>query len=404
MSLDSLPFLYFNLCGEMMYILQQRLFAQAVELDKAKTVLNEVACAMFDATMVDEVFKLQEQYTLPAARMMFEELAHASIMRLDATSLDKLYDLMVMGVKYQLTLCEQPRELLDITSNHLNSVRYLIADCAPGLVKLEGVLARFKKRYGAYKDAEFQRIRQSLFLFFQDKRTRVSLFLEDKLQSSDATFFLPASGPLPKGFDVPGTVRYFGLSGSEELSDMLKHPWKSSPRSSTKTITDLGLNLYRSRTKCPADPPLLGEGARRKSESKLKGLSEEEMTKKAREEVDALGRIMGTRRSSQPASNSTVETFKINLFSDGAFFDPNYKDDSSNQRLSRSSIGSNGKSITIDASRGSSLTPEMLRILDSFSIEARRKPKEIEGGLAIGSDEEDEEDIDDLLDLMDIAG
>ena len=33
---------------------------------------------------------------------MFDKLAHASIMRLNSNSMDKLYDLMTMAVKYQV--------------------------------------------------------------------------------------------------------------------------------------------------------------------------------------------------------------------------------------------------------------------------------------------------------------
>ena len=37
-------------------------------------------------------------------KAMFEKLAHASIMRLNPASMDKLYDLMTMAVKHQVTL------------------------------------------------------------------------------------------------------------------------------------------------------------------------------------------------------------------------------------------------------------------------------------------------------------
>ena len=33
---------------------------------------------------------------------MFDKLAHASIMKLNSNSMDKLYDLMTMAVKYQV--------------------------------------------------------------------------------------------------------------------------------------------------------------------------------------------------------------------------------------------------------------------------------------------------------------
>jgi hypothetical protein len=37
-------------------------------------------------------------------KAMFEKLAHASIMRLNPASMDKLYDLMTMAVKHQVPL------------------------------------------------------------------------------------------------------------------------------------------------------------------------------------------------------------------------------------------------------------------------------------------------------------
>ena len=36
-------------------------------------------------------------------KAMFDKLAHASIMRLNAASMDKLYDLMTMAVKHQVS-------------------------------------------------------------------------------------------------------------------------------------------------------------------------------------------------------------------------------------------------------------------------------------------------------------
>ena len=40
-------------------------------------------------------------------------------MRLSESSMEKLYDLMTMGFKYQLVCCSHPGELLTITMNHL---------------------------------------------------------------------------------------------------------------------------------------------------------------------------------------------------------------------------------------------------------------------------------------------
>lgn len=37
--------------------------------------------------------------------------------------MDKMFNLMLTGLKYQILLCKEPRELLQITFNHFNSIR-----------------------------------------------------------------------------------------------------------------------------------------------------------------------------------------------------------------------------------------------------------------------------------------
>ena len=44
-----------------------------------------------------------KKLTTQVLKTMFDKLAHASIMRLNSNSMDKLYDLMTMAVKYQVT-------------------------------------------------------------------------------------------------------------------------------------------------------------------------------------------------------------------------------------------------------------------------------------------------------------
>ena len=56
-------------------------------------------------------------------RQIFEDLAHVSIMKLNKTSMDKLYDLMNMTFKYQVFKCKSPNDILRITFNHLDAIR-----------------------------------------------------------------------------------------------------------------------------------------------------------------------------------------------------------------------------------------------------------------------------------------
>jgi hypothetical protein len=47
-------------------------------------------------------------------------------MKLNATSMQKLFDLMLMGLKYQTQLTVQPEELFFITMKHLVTMKQLV--------------------------------------------------------------------------------------------------------------------------------------------------------------------------------------------------------------------------------------------------------------------------------------
>jgi hypothetical protein len=78
---------------------------------------------MYHESFVRELFKPQMIYSVQSVRQIFDRLAHSSIMRLNEASMDKLFDLMLMGFKYQLLSCSYPAEVLQVTLTHL---RYLV--------------------------------------------------------------------------------------------------------------------------------------------------------------------------------------------------------------------------------------------------------------------------------------
>ena len=65
-------------------------------------------------------------YSLVSTRQIFEKLAHSSIMKLNATSMQKLFDLMLMGMKYQTQQVCQPEEIYHNTMRHLLTMQELI--------------------------------------------------------------------------------------------------------------------------------------------------------------------------------------------------------------------------------------------------------------------------------------
>ena len=121
-----MPIIVLNVGGEMIYILNQRLQAQNVAEDKAKKVLFDVVRAMFSPIFIEELFKQQDMYSIASTKQIFEKLAHSSIMRLNKSSMDKLFDLMMMGFKYQCLQCNAPQQLLHMTFKHLDLINKLV--------------------------------------------------------------------------------------------------------------------------------------------------------------------------------------------------------------------------------------------------------------------------------------
>lgn len=93
-------------------------------------MLVDVINTMLAPSFIQEVFRPQDLYSLPSTRKVFEKLAHSSIMKLNATSMGKLFDLMLMGIKYQVLSMTSAEEVYFITMKHLNTMTEMISDDA----------------------------------------------------------------------------------------------------------------------------------------------------------------------------------------------------------------------------------------------------------------------------------
>lgn len=207
-SLFTMPMIVMNMGGEMVYILNQRLQAQSVQDDKAVKVLQDVLKAMFSKLFIEELFKPQEMYSAASTKQIFEKLAHSSIMRLNKSSMDKLYDLMTMGFKRQIIICNCPKQYLVVTLNHLESLKQLIQDTT---VKdmVQVAIDKTLSTYSTLTDGQWTMIKYSLLCFLQDQKIKVSLFLQQNLQTMDGVLIVSNEGNLPYGIEIPGTIRYY---------------------------------------------------------------------------------------------------------------------------------------------------------------------------------------------------
>ena len=210
--LQVMPVLIANLGCEMIYVLCSRLKAQSVAEDKSIKVINDVVCSLFEQKFVSELFIGQEIAKHSSVKQLFEKLAHSSIMKLNANSMSKLFDLMLMSLKLQISRSRMPEEIVKITFNHLNSVNELLQkqdeefnQDAIGLIN--DFIQRLKICFDSYSSWDFVMMRQSLMRFFQGKNIKVSIFIQETLQNDQGNFVLNNEQEFaPALVNQPGTL------------------------------------------------------------------------------------------------------------------------------------------------------------------------------------------------------
>lgn len=250
---------------------------------------------MYNEKFMNELFKPQTVYSNHSTRQIFSRLAHSSIMRLNTASMEKLYDLMTMGFKYQLLTIPHPRHLLDVTINHMNTIMNIIKGEAKIVSVVEASKQRFIKLYNDFTDGDFYMLKHVLCRFFQGRRVKVSLFLQDHIQNLDGSIILDASGQLPKGTDVPGTIRHFTADGKSNGTSTIQIIDSEKVQPYKNLVTSLGSNLYLKERK-----PVAAADKSAKSDLKLKKPTEpvEEPTiisESGKAEMNLLADLIGTK-------------------------------------------------------------------------------------------------------------
>ena len=218
-----MPLLVVNMGAEMIYILEQRLFAQSVTEAKAAKVLQDVLRTMFSLTFVDELFKPQDMYSSTSTRQIFNKLAHSSIMKINEQSMEKLYDLMTMGVKYQFQCCSCPQQMLHVTLNHVVALR-AIADKSDVATLLEETTRKFKDTYCRLSYGDWCLLKWQAMHFFQGRKVKVSLFLQTGIQSMDGTLAVDVSERLPPFTNNTGRATYRDKDGNVTRTEKVLPP------------------------------------------------------------------------------------------------------------------------------------------------------------------------------------
>ncbi|XP_013200899.2 protein OSCP1 [Amyelois transitella] len=191
MSHFSTPFIVVNLGCEMLYVIDQRLKAQNIGSDKSERVLMDIATVLLHPKLLDELFIPQPVATHVVTKQLLQDISATSIMKLDEYSMTKLWDLMTMIFKWQLSVATK-QNIFDITRRHLKSIARLLPHYFPKCF-IEQTMRRFENIEQRFTDADYKCLSNTLILWFSEYHTKISVLLRLGLQNKDGTFSLPAT-------------------------------------------------------------------------------------------------------------------------------------------------------------------------------------------------------------------
>ncbi|XP_065185179.1 protein OSCP1-like [Sycon ciliatum] len=317
LSANALPLLYTNLAGEMVYVLSTRLAATpGISESKRQKVLCALVDTIFDRRFVDESLM---SYTISPSRGafkgIFQKLIEISSIKVGSTSLNKMYDLMIMSLKSQLYSCPRPEDFLLVTINHLDGIQNAIGP-NPGTVELlDNIYDIVLKNFQDLTSGQFIVLRQLLLNFFLDAKTKVSVLMKEGLQNENGLVIQHGGGNVPHSCEPPGAIRYFKQDGRtparEEGSFAVDYRYEPSlPAPSLERHdhrgTKLGLNLYNSpgssaKPPVAATPPIRAPDASSRNQtgpvdSMVDQATKEKFLRQARAEDELMRKALGEKQ------------------------------------------------------------------------------------------------------------
>jgi Organic solute transport protein 1 len=298
-----------------------------------------------------------------------------------------------MGFKHQIISLKSPQQFIQLTLVHLEKLKEMV-NVDSVIEVINSAIQRLISTYGALKEGEWMILKQSIMRFMQGKRIKVSLFLQQSLQTMNGVLILVNEGVLPYGTEAPGSRKFYEADTMVHRSDF-SCPAALERVHVADTLFDyesaLGQNMYlvdsNSASKTVMDSLIAANAALTRSKTvqegdKKTGTNRGQLQSSSKRELTMLADLLGMGSGSHKEEHHDQDKpFKINLFPDTRFGD---KDPGEG----KSDHSSGFIMIDIDGSAGGKTFEEYLQDLDLKDAKAGSK---------------NTDDDDDLLALMDSA-
>lgn len=149
-------------------------------------VLDEILSVLLSKQLICELMKPQPPYTHQKVREIIEEVAQSSIMRLDTVSMNKLWELITMVFKWQVTMSDS---IIKLTARHLLELDdYIVkANTRLQLQRVQNIINNFGK---IFTQNEQSALREEVLNWLKIFKIRVSLLLRMGLQNDDCSFII----------------------------------------------------------------------------------------------------------------------------------------------------------------------------------------------------------------------
>ena len=185
------------------------------------------------------MFSRSDDYPLDSqevVRALLERIVHSSIMRLGPDSLEKLFELIFMAVKYQMFTAPEPQSLFDITMAHVESWSLMTEGDPEILLQVQHAQSLLVQHYKNASPWTWMDIRQSLLNYLLPNKTRVTIFLKRGYQDqTTAHFRLDLQRDLPVSIGSRPSIRpYVECSSTQSLPSI----WR---------VARLGSNMFNDK-------------------------------------------------------------------------------------------------------------------------------------------------------------
>jgi hypothetical protein len=171
-------------------------------------------------------------------------------MRLNTTSMNKLFELMLMTLKLQILRSRYPEEIYQITLNHylgileiLNSIEN---DDRSLIERIEEEMENFKKNYSKLSPYDYIILKSVILRFLQGKNVKVSIFIQDNLQDSNSIIYLPMKEESPPLVGKLGVVKNYS-NGNEDYFELKLNNFYMENKNKNRMNnfnTELGKNMF----------------------------------------------------------------------------------------------------------------------------------------------------------------